>query len=51
LNAEELATKAERRWKQVWTYYYGGDARPELFQETKFDKSSIDDIGIAVWHN
>ena len=51
LNAEELAVKAERRWKQLWTYYYGGEARPELFQHTQFDKSSIDDIGIAVWHN
>ena len=51
LNALLLATKAELRWKQVWKYYYGGEKRPELFQETKFDKNSIDDIAIAVWHN
>ena len=51
LTAEELATNAEQRWKQPWTYYYGGETHPELCQNTKFDKSSIDDIGIAIWHN
>ena len=51
MTAEELVTKAERRWKQLWTYYYGGEKNPELFQHTQFDKSSIDDIGVAVWFN
>jgi serine/threonine protein phosphatase PrpC len=49
LSAEELADKAEKRWKQQWKYYYGGSKFPNLFEETAFDKSSIDDIGIAVW--
>ena len=49
LTAEELADKAEKRWKQQWKYYYGGPKFPNLFEETAFDKSSIDDIGIAVW--
>jgi len=49
LSAEELADKAEKRWKQQWKYYYGGSRFPNLFEETAFDKSSIDDIGIAVW--
>lgn len=49
LTAEELADKAEKRWKQQWKYYYGGSRFPNLFEETAFDKSSIDDIGIAVW--
>lgn len=51
LTAEELADKAEKRWKQQWKYYYGGSKFPNLFEETAFDKSSIDDIGIAIWHN
>ena len=49
LTAEELADKAEKRWKQQWKYYYGGSKFPNLFEETAFDKSSIDDIGIAIW--
>ena len=49
LSAEELADKAEKRWRQQWKYYYGGSKFPNLFEETAFDKSSIDDIGIAVW--
>jgi hypothetical protein len=49
LTAEELADKAEQRWKQPWKYYYGGSKFPNLFDETVFDKSSIDDVGIAVW--
>ena len=49
LSAEELADKAEKRWRQQWKYYYGGPRFPNLFEETAFDKSSIDDIGIAVW--
>jgi len=51
MNAEELASKAEARWKQEWAYYYGGAKYPELVQDTKFDNSGIDDVGIAVWHN
>jgi hypothetical protein len=49
LSAEELADKAEKRWRQQWKYYYGGQKFPNLFDETAFDKSSIDDIGIAIW--
>ena len=49
LTAEELADKAEKRWRQQWKYYYGGSRFPNLFEETAFDKSSIDDIGIAIW--
>ena len=49
LSAEELADKAEKRWRQQWKYYYGGPRFPNLFEETAFDKSSIDDIGIAIW--
>ena len=51
MNSEELASKAEARWKQEWAYYYGGAKYPELVQDTKFENSGIDDVGIAVWHN
>ena len=51
MNAKELANKAEERWKQPWKYYYGGSKFPNHFQETRFEKNSIDDIGIAVWSN
>jgi len=49
LKAEELAEKAEKRWRQAWDWHWD-EKNPEVFIKTEYG-SNMDDVGIVIWDN
>ena len=49
MTAEELAEKAEKRWRQAWNWHWN-EKNPEVSIKTEYG-NNMDDVGVVIWDN